>query len=101
MFHRPLGCTAAAVLPKQGSGTSQIEVNPTQVHQEMGHPVFNIQNSKSGPEPVLVGGGGSDAEGVEADVSDCVGELGRPGGEAHGRQLEEREGHGVFEQGLG
>ena len=29
MFHRPLGCTAAAVLPKQDSGTSQIQVYPT------------------------------------------------------------------------
>ena len=47
---------------------------------------------------MLVGSGGSDAEGVEADVSDGVGELGRLGGEAHGRQLEE---HCVFEQGLG
>ena len=40
MFHRPLGCTAAAVLPNQDSGTSQILVNPTQVREEMGHPVF-------------------------------------------------------------
>ena len=38
MFHRPLGCTAAAVLPNQDSGTSQILVNPTQVYKEMGHP---------------------------------------------------------------
>ena len=30
MFHRPLGCTAAVVLPKQDSGTPQIQVNPTQ-----------------------------------------------------------------------
>ena len=30
MFHRPLGCAAAAVLPKQDSGTSQIQVYPTQ-----------------------------------------------------------------------
>ena len=42
MFHRPLGCTAAAVLPKQDSGTSQIEVNPTQVREEMGHPVVTL-----------------------------------------------------------
>ena len=41
MFHRPLGCTAAAVLPKQDSGTSQIKVNPTQVREEMGHPVLD------------------------------------------------------------
>ena len=38
-LHRPLGCTAAAVLPKQDSGTSQIQVNPNKVREEMGHPV--------------------------------------------------------------
>ena len=41
-FYRPLGCTAAAVLPKQDSGTSQIQVNPTQVREEMGHPVHRF-----------------------------------------------------------
>ena len=39
MFHRLFGCTAAAVLPKQDSGTSQIQVNPTKVREQMGHPV--------------------------------------------------------------
>ena len=36
---------------------------------------------------MLVCGGCSDAEGVEADVPGAVGELGRPGGEPHGGQL--------------
>ena len=40
MFPRPLGCTAAAVLPKQDSETSRIQVNPTQVREEIGHPVY-------------------------------------------------------------
>ena len=43
MFHRPLGCTAAVVLPKQDSGTSQIQVNQTQVREQMGHPVHLFQ----------------------------------------------------------
>ena len=43
MFHRPLGCTAAAALLKQDSGTSQIEVNPTQVREEMGHSVGGMR----------------------------------------------------------
>ena len=37
---------------------------------------------------MLVFGGRSDAEGVEADVAGGVGELGRPGGEAYGGQLQ-------------
>ena len=55
----PLGCTAAAVLPKQDNGTSQIEVNPTQVRQQMGHPVSIITklffNAITSINPCLLG----------------------------------------------
>ena len=43
MFHRPLGCTAAAALLKQDSGTSQIEVNPTKVLEHQSHPVGGMR----------------------------------------------------------
>ena len=43
MFHRLLGCTAAVELPKQDSGTSQIQVSPNQVREQMGHPVHKVR----------------------------------------------------------
>ena len=39
------GWWPATFLPKQVGGTSQIKVNPTQVRQEMGHPVVSNHHS--------------------------------------------------------